>query len=173
MLEAGQAVANQPVKLHRVTQDGQGFTIDSTVTDTNGRFELSVDRLDKPGVLFAATQYQGKLYIGNTFRETPTSEYLLMVGRGATPIEFENADDPSASQQSVSQPDNPGAGLAVIIVAVFVLTTIFALALRQRVPPERRLLVEIADLDNRNANTPMPRYEEQRAELVRRLRETA
>src|SRR5262245_57779689 len=91
MLEAGQPIANQPVKLHRVTNDGQGFTIDSTVTDTNGRFELRVDQLSKAGLLFAAPQYKGKLYIGNTFQQQlPTTEYQLMVGVGATPIEFEN-----------------------------------------------------------------------------------
>jgi hypothetical protein len=35
------------------------------------------------------------------------------------------------------------------------------------------LLVEIADLDNRNEVTPLAQYDRQRAELMQRLRESA
>ena len=60
----------------------------------------------------------------------------------------------------------------MIAVGVVLMSLVFGFALRQRIPPERRLLMEIAELDNRNATTPVAKYEEQRAELVRRLRES-
>ena len=168
VLAAGQPVPNQPVALHRVTNEGEGFTLDNGVTDKEGRFELEIDSLGLPGVLFAAARYQNQLYIGQTFRSVPTSEYVLPVGPGATPIDLDNPPPPD---EPVG-PDNPAAGLAVIAVGVVLMSLIFGFALRQRIPPERRLLVEIAELDNRNATTPLAKYEEQRAELVRRLRES-
>jgi hypothetical protein len=170
VLAGGQPVANQPVALHRVTNEGEGFTLDTTTTDLAGRFELQIDTLGLPGVLFAAARYQGELYIGQTFRSVPTSEYQLMVGPGATPIDL---DTPPPDDTAPPGPDNPRAGLAVIAVGVVLLSLVFGFALRHRIPPERRLLLEIAELDNRNATTPVARYEEQRAELVRRLRESA
>jgi hypothetical protein len=110
------------------------------------------------------------LYISDQVRPSITSDYDIAVGPGATPVDLGAG---AASEQTQAQPDNPRAGLVVILVAVLILGTIFSLAARQRVPPARRLLVEIAELDNQNAEKPSPRYEEQRAELVRRLRETA
>ena len=169
VLAGGQPVANQPVALHRVNNEAEGFTLDNTVTDKEGKFELTIDTLGLPGVLFAAARYEGKLYIGQTFRTLPTAEYTLLVGPGATPIDLDNPPPPD---EPVG-PDNYPAGLAVIAVGVVVMSLIFGFALRQRIPPERRLLVEIAELDNRNATNPVARYEEQRAELVRRLRESA
>jgi hypothetical protein len=171
VLAGGQPVANQSVALHRVTQAGEGFTLDQAVTDSLGRFELRLDSVGAgDGVMFAASRYQGELYIGQTFRQLPASEYELLVGPGATPIDLNAA---ATEESSTPSPDHPRAGLTVILVGIILLSTIFGLALRNRIPPERRLLVEIAQLDNRNAATPLPRYEEQRAELVRRLRESA
>jgi hypothetical protein len=169
VLAGGQPVPNQPVALHRVNNEAEGFTLDNGVTDSEGRFELEIDTLGLPGVLFAAARYQGKLYIGQTFRTLPTSEYVLPVGPGATPIDLDNPPPPDQPVGS----DNHTAGLTVIAVGVVLMSLIFGFALRQRIPPERRLLVEIAELDNRNATNPVARYEEQRAELVRRLRESA
>jgi hypothetical protein len=170
VLAGGQPVPNQPVALHRVTNEGQGFTLDTTTTDLAGRFELQMDTLGLPGVLFAAARYQGELYIGQTFRSVPTSEYQLMVGPDATPIDL---NTPPPADNAPVGPDNLRAGLAVIVVGVVLLSLVFGFALRHRVPPERRLLLEIAELDNRNVAAPMATYEEQRAELVRRLRESA
>ena len=165
-MAGGRPVPNQPVALHRVNNEGEGFTLDTSVTDSTGRFELKIDTLGLPGVLFAAARYQNELYIGQTFRTLPTTEYLLLVGPGATPIDLDN---PPPADEPVG-PDNPAAGLAVIAVGVVLMSVIFGFALRQRIPPERRLLVEIAQLDNRNSTNPVAKYEEQRAELVRRLR---
>jgi hypothetical protein len=153
-----------------VTSSG-GSTLDGDTTDAQGRFSLTLDGLGGEAVLFVATRYQGELYIGDPIRSVPTGEYVVKVGPGATPIDLTTAPAP---QPTVAvQPESNRAGLIVVVVSLILLGSILALAARPRVPPGRRLLVEIAELDNRHAATPLANYEQQRAELLRRLRESA
>jgi hypothetical protein len=46
-------VSGSVILLHRIAADA-GEVVDSTVSDANGRFRLSIDASDDPGVLFAA-----------------------------------------------------------------------------------------------------------------------
>ena len=164
------AVPNQPVSLHRVTGSG-GNTLATDTTDADGRFVLSIGPpAPGDGVLFVATRYEGKLYIGDTFRGDPPPGYALRVGPGATPIEL---GTPAAAPTAPSRPETNRAGLAVLLVSAILLGGIFFLATRRRSVSGRQLLVEIADLDNRNEVTALPSYAQQRAELLRRLRESA
>ena len=170
VLAGDRPVADLQVSLHRVTSTG-GTTLGTDTTDENGRFTLTLDGLGGEAVLFVATRYEGELYIGEPIREVPTGPYLVKVGPGATPIDLTTT--PTAQPTVPAQPDNPRAGLMVIVVSVLALSIVFGLAARPRVPAGRRLLVEIAELDNRHAASPLADYEQQRAELLRRLHESA
>ena len=164
------AVPNQPVSLHCVTASG-GNTLATDTTDADGRFVLPIGTpADGDGVLFVATRYEGKLYIGDTFRNDPPPGYALRVGAGATPIEL---GTPAAGPPAVAPTETNAAGLAVLIVSAVLLGGVFFLATRGRAVSGRRLLVEIADLDNRNEASAQPSYPQRRAELLRRLRESA
>ena len=170
VLAGSQPVPNQPVSLHRVTESG-GSTLATDTTDAIGNFELAFDASES-GVRFVATRYEGKLYIGDTFRDGSPTEYLLRVGPGATPIELGNTRGTSTPAAPPAAPGNR-AGLAVLIVSGVVLAAVFLLAARSRGSPVRKLLVEIADLDNRHEASPVAGYAQERAELLRRLRESA
>ena len=177
VLAGSQPVPNQLVSLHRVTEAG-GSTVATDTTDETGQFELRLDGAQSGGVQFVATRYEGQLYIGDTFRDNPPAPYIVSVGPGATPVDF-GAGTPGATTPPAQVaptpvgPDSKGAGAAVIAIAAGILAAILFLTSRQGTPPARRLLVEIADLDNRNEQAPVSKYEEQRAELLRRLRESA
>jgi hypothetical protein len=162
-------VAGQPVALHRVTAAG-GQTISADTTAEDGSFSLTLDTLNAEGVNFVATRYQGKLYIGDTFRGELPVEYVLRVGPGATPLDF----GPAATSTPVAPArQSQTAGFIIILGAVIALIGLIALGARRRAPPLRQLLVEIADLDNRHEVAPIPQYAQQREELLRRLRESA
>ena len=164
------AVPNQPVSLHRVTGSG-GNTLATDTTDADGRFVLPLGPpTEGDGVLFVATRYEGKLYIGDTFRGDPPAGYALRVGAGATPIEL---GTPASTPAPAAPPETNRAGIAVLLVSAILLGGIFFLAMRRRAGSGRQLLVEIAELDNRNEVTTLPTYAQQRAELLRRLRESA
>ncbi len=165
-------VAGQPVALHRVTAAG-GQTISADTTAEDGSFSLTLDTLNAEGVNFVATRYQGKLYIGDTFRGELPVEYMLPVGPGATPLDF----GPAATSTPVAPArQSQTAGFIIIlgaVIALIALIGLIALGARRRAPPLRQLLVEIADLDNRHEVVPIPLYAQQREELLRRLRESA
>jgi hypothetical protein len=171
VLAGDQAVANQPVSLHRVTSAG-GNTLAVDTTGADGRFELRYDAVPGDALHFVATRYEGKLYIGETFRQPISGEYRVPVGPGATPIEL--GETTRTPGESAVPEDRSGrtAGLVVIAIAVLILGGIVAVTARPRAPHARRLLVEIAQLDNREEQSAQPNYADQRAELIRRLRES-
>jgi hypothetical protein len=169
VMTAGAPVAGQPVTLHRVTGTG-GQTLSADTTDADGSFELRMDSLSGTGVHFVATRYQDQLYVGDTFRAELPLQYVVRVGPGATPVNLDAAQ-PAAPPATDSSSDRDGA--IVVLLALAGLGAIILLAARQRRPAGRQLLVEIADLDNRNDVTPLPQYEQQRAALLQRLRESA
>jgi hypothetical protein len=142
------------------------------MTDAEGRFTLVVDTARPPGVTFVGTRYEDRLYIGDPFRDVIPADYLVRVGPGATPIEFGNTQNSPVTPQAGSNPG--GGGAAIIVIALLGLGALIWIAFaRGRTPQSRRLLVEIANLDNRQEITALPDYDDQRAELLRRLRESA
>ncbi len=167
---AGQTpVPGQAVALHRVTATG-GQTLAADTTEADGSFSLSTDSLSRTGVHFVATRFDGKFYIGDTFRTELPEEYVLRVGPGATPLNLEPALPVPAA---APEPESRTAGILVVLLALLGLAGIIGLAARPRTSPVRQILVEIADLDIRNEATPLPHYSQQRAELMQRLRESA
>jgi hypothetical protein len=171
VVAGAQPVANQPVSLHRVASGG-GATLAVDTTAADGRFELRYQPAQDGSIHFVATRYEGKLYIGETFRQPISGEYRLPVGPGATPIELGEATRTPGQATPAVDPAGQRAGLWVIVIAVIVLGGILLLTARSRAPHARRLLVEIAQLDNREEHSAQPDYTAQRAELIRRLRES-
>lgn len=171
VLAAGQPVANQTVALHRVSNSG-GSTIAVDTTAADGRFQLRFEPVPGEAIHFVGTRWEGQLFIGETFRQLPTGEYLLPVGPGATPIDLGEAaratPEPVPADRSARS-----AGLIVILVATLVLGGIVSWAAWPRPSHARRLLREIAELDNRHADAALTNYEVQRSDLLRRLRESA
>lgn len=169
---AGEPVPNQPVSLHRVTEQG-GTTVATDTTNAAGQFALTYVPEGGQGIHFVATRYREQLYIGETFREAPVvASYVVEVGPGATPINLgaavrENAAAPSVDRRARS---------TALLIAGIILSLSAALILaatRFRSSPTRKLLVEIGDLDNRHLQQPVEGYETIRSDLLRRLRETA
>ena len=170
VLAAGAPVPGQPIALHHVADTG-GSTLGTDTTDAQGRFEIALATLPSVGVLFAATRYQDQLYVGEPFRgnELP-GDYVLLVGPGATPIDFSGIQANPAG--AVQRTDNRTAGLIVVLVAALALGGGAFLLWRRSLPPRRRLLVEIAELDERHTAKPVRDYELKRRALIERLRET-
>src|SRR5262245_1571736 len=144
VLAGGQPLPGQPVMLHHVTTEG-GSTISVDTTDAEGRFSLAVGARP-PGMSFVGTRYEGKFYIGDLFRETIPADYVLRVGPGATPVEFEAAApaSPAATTQTQSGPPR----IAVVLIGLLGASSLLwiAFAGRRRSPESRRLLVEVAEL---------------------------
>jgi hypothetical protein len=174
VLAGGQPVTGQPVMLHHVTAAG-GSTVSVDTTDTEGRFSLATNGARSPGVSFVGTRYEDKLYIGELIRDVLPSDYVVRVGPGATPVEFGPAapTPPAVAAQSRPQPRPPG--IAAIVIGLLGVGTLLwiASAGARRTPESRRLLIEVAELDNRHEATEIPAYAQRRAELLRRLRESA
>jgi hypothetical protein len=170
VLAADQPVANQTVALHRVTGAG-GTTISVDTTAADGRFELHFEPVQGEAIHFVGTRWEGQLFIGPTFRQPPSGEYRLPVGPGATPIKMAEEFD----QPSEAPADRAGqfAGLMVILVTSVLVGSIVWWAAWPRPSHARRLMLEIAELDNRHAQTALTNYEVQRSDLLRRLRESA
>jgi hypothetical protein len=171
VVAGSQPVANQPVSLHRVTNAG-GSTISVDTTAADGSFQLPFDSFQGEALHFVATRWEGQLYIGDTFRQPVSGEYRLAVGPGVTPIEVGDAVRTTPEAPPVDR-SGQTAGLVVILVAALVLGGIIAWAARPRPAQVRRLLLEIAALDNRHDQATLGNYDVQRSELLRRLRESA
>ena len=171
VLAGSQPVPRQPVSLHRVTSTG-GSTLATDTTADDGLFEMRYDPGVGEAVFFVATRYEDELYIGETFRQPIGGEYRVAVGPGATPINLGTATGP-AQPPRPPEKSTRTAGMMVIVVATLVLGGIVLLAARPRAANTRRLLVQIADLDNRNTEAPVTNYQLLRSDLLRRLRESA
>jgi hypothetical protein len=170
VISGGQPVANQPVALHRVTAD-DGRTISTDTTAADGTFVLALDSAGLPGIRFVGTRHEGQIYIGEMFRAEPPADYVVRIGPGGTPLNLGAAT--TSTPAPAPAPDSNAAGTMIIILSGLGLAGLLLFATRQRRSPIRQLLVEIADLDNRNEVTPLAQYDRQRAELMQRLRESA
>lgn len=167
-----QPVANQVVTLHRVSDSGMGGTVDEDTTDANGRFEVTVGEPDTSAVYFVATVYEGELYIGDTFARNYAGDYSLAVGPGAVPIRL----DPAGSDDSVEElrtREDTIAGIAVILVGLLSVAGIVWLFVRPKPSPVRPMLIEVARLDEEYEQHPTEANRARRADLVRKIRETA
>jgi hypothetical protein len=150
-------LAQQRVVLHRVDATG-GATIAETLSDSAGGFVLRADaEPDTSAVLFVAARYvDGELYIGPPFRagDADAGDQFIQVG-----IPELSATALMEQGQAPLMPARPPAGsrswLLVLIPLLGVAgVVVYALVPRGKIPPERALLIRVAELDERVTTAP-------------------
>jgi len=175
----GRPLAGVEVALHRVIVGGGGATIARDTTDAEGLFDLALADAGGDAILFAATRVNGRLYVGEFFRGTdaPPQYDIVAAGPGMqVPAAGTGPLQPGAPPPPPRWP--LAAGVALLLGAGL------ALALRsaRRTGPatRRRLLLEIASLDEQHAAQgdgaspeDRERYLRRRAGLYDRLRSVA
>ncbi|HEY8484225.1 MAG TPA: carboxypeptidase-like regulatory domain-containing protein [Longimicrobiales bacterium] len=175
---AGQPLAGQEVVLHRVTPAG-GAAVARATSGADGRFVLRVEGAGGPDALyFAATIYDGTLYIGTPFRGSvpPDAEYVLVVGGDSAAV----AGLPGAVQAPGSGVGG-GAGFAVLVAVCGLTGGLGLVVVRRRglqaIRRQRELLIELAQLDERYGDrqgeadgAESEAYRQARAALCERLR---
>lgn len=184
---AGKPVASQKLTLHRVNATG-GALVDSATTDANGRFTFRIPaETDTSAVFFAATRWQGQLFIGQPFKPpAPTGEtYTVTVG--VNPVEMGPATGGGGApggmgatppEQAAPARDDSNAGRwFLVVVLALVAAGAIAYALlgsgRDRHGQRRReILTRIAELDERAASAKgaeAAALQRERAELLAQL----
>jgi len=147
--QSGAPVGGVAVSVHRVTEAG-GAEVGRAVTDAEGRFTIELDAAPADGVYFAATRFEGNLYMGEVFRglsEVP-AEYRIVIGSGGI-----------AGGPAVTPPPPPSTGRGIGVLLIFAAAGVAAVSipfLRSRRDPRaaRGILAEIAVLDEEFASRP-------------------
>lgn len=178
----GNPIPGVVVALHRIGDMGSGANVASVTTDEAGRFRFAVEAADS-ALYFAAMRYADAMYIGPPAMAgvERVEDYVLI----ADPSAEAGAVASALSRQpgmgigggmagGAAQPPGSGttgqgrADLALIAVALLALAAaslFITTAPRYRRQRSRDTLIEIATLENRLAEDPLP---EERAELERR-----
>lgn len=171
----GAPLADQAMMLHRVDQSG-GSTIAETMSGGDGAFTMSAPlSTDSSAVYFVAARYTGELYIGSPFRqdEPARSAQLIQVGNPATSAAALMNPD-GATRPVVERPATGRSWLLLIVPLVGAASVgLYILSGRSRIPPERSLLLRVAELDERMTSAPRAQQEsllQERTEIMARLR---
>lgn len=176
----GRPLAGIEVALHRVVAGSGGATVARDTTDADGLFSLALPDAGGDAILFAATRVNGRLYVGEFFRETdaPPQYDIIAAGPG---VELPAAG-PGMSRPGMAPPPPPRWPLATGVVLLLAGgLAFFVRSARRPVPAaRRRLLLEIASLDEEHAAyadggsaEERQRYLRRRADLYDRLRSVA
>ena len=182
---SGKPVPRQALSLHRVNGTG-GAMVDSATTDAQGRFTAKVpEERDTTAVYFAATRWNGELFIGTPFKPPVKAGSTYTVTVGVNPVNMGPAAGGGAEATGASgaPPATPAADsstairwFVAIVLALIALGAIgYALvgAARERARQRRReILARIAALDERAQSAggdETARLERERAELVAEL----
>lgn len=167
---AGKPVSNMEVLLHAVGKEA-GNEVDKDTTRADGSFEVDVKAVDPNLVYFVAVVYQGQLYVGDMMRAPfpLNQEYIVQVG--VNPVDL----SPQAAGTEVSPEEKKkdrSAGVAVVIAALAAISLIGAIVWRRRPSARRRLLVQLARLEDDLEAHPdqAASLQKRRAELRARLR---
>jgi hypothetical protein len=158
--EQGGPVPNIEVLLHRVTVAGGG-TVAADTSDASGAFTLvAPPETDSAAIFFVAVRQAGELFMGEMMRLPfpDTLEYMIEAG-----------DEPVGTPEPVA-PEDRRAGLFVILAGGALVVGVLLFAFRRRVPEHRRLLVELANLDDKDKS---PSAERRRKHLYERLKRNA
>jgi hypothetical protein len=176
---AGEPVPSLTVSLHRVVGES-GTVVGQGLSGQEGRFEIEIPP-DSSGnaVYFAATDFQGEMYIGQPFRPPlpPDVSYLIIVGPGGVSASAANAAAGPAPVAAEPQRDVSPRAVLLILAAIALTMAAVVLLVRRRVPPDasrRRALLEMAILEENAAARPLDQAEraaldQKRAEMRRRL----
>jgi len=155
------------VLLHAITESS-GSQIDKDTSRADGRFDLRVNSVDPKSIYFVAVTFNGQLYMGDMLRPPFPSGQEYVVQVGVNPVDFGtgSATPPSATVP-LQQRDTRVAGAVVIVIAVGVIAALVIVVIRRRPPEHRRLLVELARIEDEIAlaATPDTTLEKRRTEL--------
>jgi hypothetical protein len=174
---ANKPVAAETVMLHNVAP-AAGSVLGQTLTDSTGAFVFpSVATAPDGSVYFAAVRRDGQLYIGPMLRAPLadlTPGYRIEIGPGGRMPEL----GPAATAQPGLPSGEEGGGARLLLIPLGAAAAIAAwFVLRPRgVRSRRRLLIDIAELDERRAAagpasaTDDALWQERRAELLDELR---
>jgi hypothetical protein len=171
-------LAGQRVVLHRVDAGG-GATIAEAETDPDGSFVMSAPATaDTSALYFVAARYEGELYIGPPFRadQASAADQLIQVGvpgMSATAL-LEDAQGGFGAAMPSGRPATARNWLLLIIPLVGVAgVALFMLVPRSSIPEDRRLLIQVAELDERMTTAPQAQRETlaaEREQIMARLR---
>jgi hypothetical protein len=147
----GRPVTGLPVSLHHVSETG-GVEGGSAVTDREGHFEIDLDETggDEGGVYFAASRFDGSLYMGEPFRtvaEIP-DPYQIVIGIGGI------GGGPAMPMPS-GESDSRGLGIVILVAALGLVAVLIPFWRGRRGPRAvRALLAELAELDEHQLSAP-------------------
>jgi hypothetical protein len=169
-------VPDQRVVLHRV-DGGGGATIAEATSGPDGEFELLAPATaDTTGVYFVAARYDGEFYIGPPFRpgDAATLDHVIQVGIPSMSATSMLADD-GMGALPMPRPAPSRNWLLLVVPALGVAGVIvYALLPRRSIPADRRLLIRLAELDERMEASNAAQREvllEERHRLIAQLRE--
>jgi hypothetical protein len=170
------------VALHRIGDMGSGANVASVTTDEAGRFRFEVEVADS-ALYFAAMRYADAMYIGPpamagvervedyVLRAEPSAEAGAVASAlSRQPGMGMGRGMPAGAVQApgVGATGQGGTDIALIVVALLALAAaglFITTAPRYRRHRTRDTLIEVATLENRLAEDPLP---DERAELERR-----
>ena len=186
---AGKPVAGQRLTLHRVNQTG-GALVDSATTDAQGRFRFRITaESDTSAVFFAATRWQGELYIGQPFKPPVPAGETYKVVVGVNPVHMGPATgggvggmaSPQGGAGAAPVPasdSNAGRWFLVVVLALVAAGAagygLLGSSRDRRDERRREILARIAELDERAqgaAREELAALERERAELLAQLAE--
>ena len=167
----GKPVSGIEVLLHGVGEKS-GSQIDKDTTKSDGSFQVNVNTPDPNLVYFVAVVWNGQLFVGDMMRPPFPSNQEYIVQVGVNPVDLgqsqQNAAPPPSPQEQQKDRSN---GIIVVIVAVVVISLAGFLLWRRRPPAHRRVLVQLARLEDEIESHPDDaRLQKRRAELRTRLR---
>ncbi|HEY0304243.1 MAG TPA: carboxypeptidase-like regulatory domain-containing protein [Longimicrobiales bacterium] len=156
-------VTNIVVLLHRVTRAG-GSGVAADTSDAQGAFVLTAPPdTDSTALYFVAVREGGELFMGEMQRMPfpDTLEYIIEAGDN--PV---NLGAPTQPVQPL-QPEERRAGLYVIYGGILLIAAVLFFVLRRRAPVHRRVLVQLAQLEDDDQSEAIAR---RRRQLYARLK---
>ena len=140
--DRGAGVPGIEVLLHRVTTTSGGSVALDT-TDAQGAFTLvAPPDTNSDALYFVAVQEGGQLFMGEMQR-MPFPDTLEYIIEATDPVQF---GPPEVA------PEDRRAGIFVILGGVVLVAAVVLFALRRRPPAYRRILVELANLDDNDTS---------------------
>lgn len=164
----GKPVPNLEVSLHGVDNEN-GTEFDHDTTDANGQFTMNAKE-DPKLVYFVAVVWEKQLYVGEMLKTPfpPNQDYVVQVG--VDPVNLgPQAETPTVTPEAKMQ--ERSAGLAVILASLALIALVAYVVITRRPPARRRMLLELARLEDEMANSgDDERLQKRRSELRSRLR---
>jgi hypothetical protein len=168
----GRPVAGISVTLHHVTDSG-GAEVGRAISAADGSFAIEMREIEGGGVYFAATRFDGALYMGNPFHTLAeaTDDYRIVIGVGGIAG--------GAAAPELARPADRTGWVVLLFVLLGAGAVIVPLRRARRGPfALRTILADLAELEEENARRPAAgrlatdtEYRARRDALRTRLRE--